>query len=149
MRSTTSWPIPQPTDVLSYVYLWAREAEGGRDEGSKERPVVVVLATEEAGAGTAVTVAPVTTKRPGLSDVAVEMPAAVRAHLGLGDAPCWIVASELNRFLWPGPDLRPVRARGAALMPYYGKVPAKLVEQLRERYREIGAASLAVVQRSG
>ena len=62
--STISWTIPKPTDVLSYVYLWAREAAEGRDEGSKERPVVVVIATEKREDETELLVAPVTTRPP-------------------------------------------------------------------------------------
>jgi mRNA-degrading endonuclease toxin of MazEF toxin-antitoxin module len=135
--STTSWTIPQPTDVLSYVYLWAREADQGRDEGSKERPVVVVLSASEGEGGTQVVVAPVTTQPPRAGDAVVEMPAAVRAHLGLGDARCWIVASEVNSFLWPGPDLRPVRRTGE-VSPYYGKVPGNLLRKIRELYRGTG-----------
>lgn len=118
--STTSWTTPEPTDVLSYVYLREREAEQGRDEGSRERPVVVVLATEEVGAGLRVTVAPVTTRRPRARDDVVEMPPAVRTHLGLGSERSWIVASEVNSFLWPGPDLRPVRGRDAS-RPFTGR----------------------------
>lgn len=36
--STTSWTIPEPADVISYVYLCAREAATGQEEGLKDRP---------------------------------------------------------------------------------------------------------------
>jgi mRNA-degrading endonuclease toxin of MazEF toxin-antitoxin module len=146
--STTSWTIPQPTDVLSYVYLWAREAEAGRDEGSKERPVVVILATQQRPHGFEILVAPVTTQPPRSGTNAVEMPPRVRAHLGLGDARSWVNADELNRFTWPGPDIRPVRAAGD-LSPFLGKIPARLYEQVRSKLAEAAAARrLKVTKRS-
>ncbi|MCI4588738.1 hypothetical protein MOK15_01270 [Sphingobium sp. BYY-5] len=134
MRSTSSWTIPQPTDVLSYSYLWEREAAQGRDEGVKDRPVVVVLAAVTEGDLLQVYVAPVTTQPPREASGFVEMPMAVKRHLGLDDARCWIVASEVNRFIWPGPDVRPVQ--GGDGSPYYGKIPGKLLEQVRAVMRE-------------
>ena len=96
-----------------------------------------MLATTETGNGLRVVVAPVTTRPPRPGDAVVEMPAAVRAHLGLGDNHIWIVASEVNSFLWPGPDLRPVR-RERDGSPYYGKVPGNLLRMVREVYRQRG-----------
>lgn len=109
--------------------------------------MVVVLATQTVDSRTRVIVAPVTTKAPLSGDAAIEMPAAVRRQLGLGDDRCWIIASETNSFLWPGPDLRPVRREGDG-SPYYGKVPGNLVRQVRELFRQIGAAKLRVTPRS-
>ena len=105
-----------------------------------------MLSSVETEAGTRVIVAPVTTQPPRSGDFAVEMPAAVRAHLGLGDARCWIIASETNSFRWAGPDLRPAR-RGGDGSPYYGKVPGDLLRKVREMYRTIGAARLRITDR--
>ena len=58
------WPIPQPGDVLSFAYLWAREAAAGQEEGLKDRPTVVVLAMQETGDRLRVLVAPVTHNAP-------------------------------------------------------------------------------------
>ena len=55
-----SWKTPEPADVLSYSYLWAREAERGEESGRKDRPVVVVVARVERESDTLVLVAPVT-----------------------------------------------------------------------------------------
>jgi hypothetical protein len=93
-----------------------------------------VLSVTEVEVNTRVVVAPVTTQPPRAGDAVVEMPATVLAHLGLGDARCWIVASEVNSFIWPGPDLRPARRTGD-LSPYFGKVPGNLLRKLRETYR--------------
>ena len=138
--STTLWTIPQPTDVLSYVYLWARDADAGRDEGSKERPVVVVLATQPVGTRARVTVAPVTTKTPLPSDAAIEMPAPVRRQLGWAMIGAGSSRRRRTAFLWPGPDLRPLRREGDG-SPYYGKVPGDLLRRVREAYVRIGRRS--------
>jgi mRNA-degrading endonuclease toxin of MazEF toxin-antitoxin module len=127
--------MPQPTDVISYVYLWSQEAALGRDEGSKERPAVVVLAARKQPHGTELVVVPVTTKPPRQDTLAVEIPQRVRVHLGLDDRRCWIIADEVNRFTWPGPDIRPVPGARAA-GPFYGKIPARLFEQVRQALGE-------------
>lgn len=147
--STISWTIPKPTDVLSYSYLWHREALTGRDEGVKDRPVVVVVATRQRSHGTQILVVPVTTRPPREGDNAVEMPARVRQHLGLGDERCWIVADEYNLFTWPGPDIRPIR-RGAEINPRYGAIPGKLFEQVRWRMMALArTGGLTETKRTG
>lgn len=127
---TTSWTIPHPTDVLSYVYLWHREAEEGRDEGVKDRPVVVVVAIEKREHGTQLLFVPVTTRPPRSGDACVEMPSRVREHLGFGAESCWIITDEYNLFTWPGPDIRPIRS-GGGVEPRYGSIPGKLFDQVR------------------
>lgn len=91
---------------------------------------MVVLAVTARGGLTEVIVAPVTTQPPSPEDASIEMPAAVKAHLGLDDRRCWIVTGEVNRFNWPGPDIRPIPG-GADRSPYYGKIPGKLLEKVR------------------
>ena len=51
---------------MSYAYLWQRDwPTQGRDEGTKYRPAVVVLAVESDDAhGETVLVAPVTHRKP-------------------------------------------------------------------------------------
>jgi hypothetical protein len=56
-----------------------------------------------------VTVVPITHSPPNHPADAVEMPPAIKAHLGLDDQPSWIMVTETNDFLWPGPDLLPPR----------------------------------------
>src|SRR5688500_8167274 len=108
-RSTTSWTIPEPADVISYAYLWAREAAEGQEEGLKDRPVVVmVVARIEVLGRTQLLVAPITHVEPERSDEGVGIPPSVKKHLGLDRERSWIVLTEVNRFYWPGPDIRPV-----------------------------------------
>jgi hypothetical protein len=125
--STISWTIPKPAEVVAYSYLWHREAAAGRDEGVKDRPVVVVVAIRKRPHGTQLIVVPITTRLPRNGDAAIEVPARVRQHLGLGDDKCWIVADEYNLFTWPGPDIRPI-SRGDVISPSYGFIPGKLLE---------------------
>ena len=56
-----------------------------------------------------VTVLPVTHRPPADAAAAVEIPQAVKKHLGLDDARSWVVVSEGDQFVWPGYDLRKLR----------------------------------------
>jgi hypothetical protein len=49
--------------------------------------------------------------------------------LDLGTEPNEIMATEVNSFYWPGPDLRPTRAGQYA----YGELPAVVFEALRKQ----------------
>jgi hypothetical protein len=128
-------PDPQPGLVISYAYLWRNQQDQGRDEGVKDRPCVVVLAVRQEEGERIVTVAPITHTPPRRAKDAIELPAATKRRLGLDDERSWIVATELNRFLWPGPDLRPVPGRPGAFT--YGGLPKQLMLQLRERIAEL------------
>lgn len=122
------WPIPTPGDVLCFAYLWAREAATGQEEGLKDRPVVVVLATQETGDRLRVLVAPATHSPPDDAAMAIEMPANVKRDLGLDRERSWIMTNEINSFRWPGPDVR-VLEDGT---PFYGAVPDWLFLRVRE-----------------
>lgn len=125
-------PIPEPAPglVVNYAYLWRREAAAHREEGIKDRPAVVVLATEPADeGGKTVLVAPITHSPPGDPVAAVEIPPETKRRLGLDADRSWIVVSEVNRFTWPGPDLLPVSPGRWA----YGLLPAGLFGIVRGR----------------
>jgi hypothetical protein len=100
-------PDPEPGLVISYSYLWHDQHQAGAEEGRKARPCAIVVATADEDGDTKVYVAPITHSQPD-DPHAVELPAAVKRRLGLDGAPSWIVTSELNRFIWPGYDLRPI-----------------------------------------
>lgn len=101
-------PRPEPGLVISYAYLWRHEYRRGREEGAKSRPCAIVLATMIEADDVVVTVAPVTHSPPEDPALAIELSAKVKRRLGLDDTPSWIIADEVNRFTWPGPDLRPI-----------------------------------------
>lgn len=89
--------------------------------------MVVVLATERAGAAVQIVVAPVTHREPPPQSDAILMPANVKRDLGLDRDRSWIVIDEVNSFRWPGPDLRVV-GDGT---PYYGAIPDWLFADVR------------------
>jgi hypothetical protein len=68
--------------------------------------VVVVIAATAQGDQTQLLVAPITHTKPERPDDALEIPLNVRRQLGLDRQACWIILTELNRFIWPGPDIR-------------------------------------------
>jgi hypothetical protein len=107
-----SWPEPRPGLVIRYSYLWNRETQAGREEGTKDRPCAVVLASRDEKSRARAIVVPVIHSEPAAVADAIEIPAAVKARLRLDSERSWIVVNEANRFGWPGPDLRFVPGRG-------------------------------------
>ena len=102
-------PTPEPGLIISYSYVWDHEAQSGQEEGRKDRPCVIALTIERLQDGeTLVTVLPVTHRPPEPATAAVEIPSAVKKHLGLDDERSWVVVSEGDQFVWPGYDLRKV-----------------------------------------
>jgi hypothetical protein len=100
-------PTPEPGLIISYAYVWDHEAQSGQEEGRKDRPCVITLAVERQQDGeTLVTVFPVTHRPPKDAAATVEIPRAVKQHLGLDDDRSWVVVSEGDQFVWPGYDLR-------------------------------------------
>jgi hypothetical protein len=128
-----AFPVPRPGLVIRYDYLWLREYRLGREEGAKTRPCAVLLAVTDAGGETKAVVLPVTHSPPSDPAVAVEIPAATKRRLGLDDQRSWIILNESNRFVWPGPDLRPARP-GDPNSVAYGYLPKALYEHLREKW---------------
>ncbi len=127
-----SVPRPQPGLVISYAYLWTSEHDRGLEEGRKDRPCAIVAAHQVIDGREVVTVVPVTHTPPLDPADAIETPAALKAYLGLDDLPSWIVITETNDFLWPGPDLRP---RHNVTPPRfdYGMLPPRFFLHLRDR----------------
>ena len=98
--------------TICYSYLWYKELRASqRVEGLKYRPCVIVLSYESIKGlpGRFVAdVAPVSHGRQD-DDGAVEIPVAVKRRMGLDSEHSWIITTEINRFIWPGPDLHPAR----------------------------------------
>ncbi len=141
-------PRPAPGLVISYACLWRHEDRRGREEGAKARPCAIVLATATEAGEVVVTVAPITHSPPGDPALAVALPAKLKRHLGLDEAPSWIMADEVNRFVWPGPDLRPV-SRAAAGRFDYGFLPVDVFNALRRKIVALyNARRLAATRRS-
>jgi hypothetical protein len=128
-----SLPAPQPGLVIRYSYLWARERDQGREEGVKDRPCAVLLATRTDEGDLRVIVLPITHRPPADPEGAVEIPLATKRRLGLDDDRSWIVLTEGNAFAWPGPDLRFAPGGGPESLAY-GFLPASLFNTVRERF---------------
>jgi uncharacterized protein YifN (PemK superfamily) len=124
---------PEAGDVLSYAYLWAWEAKSGKEEGMKDRPSVVVVSHSVHNNQLQLLVAPITHSPPHHIDQAIEIPLKVKRNLGLDSERSWIVTSELNRFIWPGPDIRLIRGK-TGLSPLYGAIPEKLFNKVKEQF---------------
>jgi hypothetical protein len=123
------YPQPFPGLVIRYAYLWKREADVGQIEGQKHRPCAIVVAVVQEEGEWVVTVAPITRQRPKDPNRAIALSAATRRRLGLGNQPNWIMATEVNSFYWPGPDLRPTQKGHYA----YGELPAVVFTVLQEK----------------
>ena len=127
-----SLPKPRPGLVIGYAYLWAREHVQGAEEGAKNRPCAIVAARQVIEGREVVTVLPITHTPPTDPEGAVEIPAALKKHLGLDDLRSWIVVTETNDFLWPGPDLRPVSGASPPRFDY-GMLPPRFFAHVRDR----------------
>jgi hypothetical protein len=127
-------PEPRPGLVIRYDYLWSREAAAGRDQG-KERPACLVAATDTTVSPRFVVILPITHTRPDRHTVGVEIPARVRAALGLDDAPCWVIVSEHNVDEWPNGGLAPLPGRPGIFS--YGFIPPGLFARVKAKFLEL------------
>jgi hypothetical protein len=90
---------------------------------------VVVIAAVVHPDGTRLFVAPVTHTPPERPADGVEIPANVKKQLGLDRDRSWIILTELNRFIWPGPDVRPAPGSES---PFYDALPDWLFVRVRQ-----------------
>jgi hypothetical protein len=129
-------PEPQLGLVISYSYLWHNEYRVGREEGVKTRPCAIVFARQHSHDGSfLVRVVPITHTPPGDASTALELPPAVKRHLGLDNDRSWIVIDEINEFAWPGFDLRPIPPSRDTFA--YGFLPPRLFDRLMTKLREV------------
>jgi hypothetical protein len=92
-----------------------------------------MFALVDADGDTRVTVLPIIHSPPTDLSTAIELPPETKRRLGLDADRSWIVISEGNEFLWPGPDLRP--RPGADLSTIaYGFLPPRLFAIVRTRF---------------
>ncbi len=125
---------PPPGSIIRYAYLWADEHAAGREEGRKDRPALVLaLAVHIEARQTHVLVLAVTHAPPRNMSDAVPFPDAEKRRLALDDIPAWIVTSEGNSFVWPGPDVRPIPGQPAGNRTY-GRVSSALLRRVARAY---------------
>ena len=128
-----AFPVPVPGLIIRYSYLWASEHARGQEEGVKDRPCAVVLVTIDQAGNQVVTALPISHTLPSNPLLAVEIPAAVKRRLKLDDERSWVVLAKASRFIWPGPDLRPLQP-GDAQSVAYGLLPYGLFEDIRLKF---------------
>jgi hypothetical protein len=125
-----TFPAAKPGMVIRYSFLWSHEKDAGAEEGSKDRPcAIVVAAPRHQNGDIAVIVAPITHAPPEDQSDSMEIPPASCRSLGLDGQRHWLRLDELNRFVWPGYDLRTIPGKPGEYA--YGLLPKPLFEQLR------------------
>lgn len=132
-------PIPQPTLglVIRYSFLWPSNPDEPYKLYEKDRPAVIVAGVSPLPDGTIrVSVLPITHSQPGDLEASVEIPQAVKNHLGLDHERSWIRLDQVNRFEWVGPDLRQIP--GSVGDFSYGHLPPKFYSLMIEKFREYG-----------
>jgi hypothetical protein len=133
-----SLPRPFPGLVIRYAYLWADQAAAGAEEGRKDRPcVIIVAAIRQPDGRIRCRVLPITHALPA-AGLGVPIPPKVKRHLGMDAEASWVILSESNEFLWPGPDLRPV-VRGRPGVWSYGVLPGEVFADIQEALRRLGS----------
>ena len=122
--------------VVRYSFLWSSEARAGETEGRKDRPCVVITAVRRMADGRfRVRVLPIT-HRASEPARSISLPTKLKRYLDLDADASWIVLDEVNQFIWPGVDLRPVsRARPGVWT--FGVLPVELFDEIRTRLRAI------------
>jgi hypothetical protein len=125
---------PKVGFVFRYAYLWSWLQREGREEGDKDRPclVLAIVAVDDDG-DKIVRVLPITHSPPSNATDAIEIPASVKRRLRLDDERSRIVLNESNRFVWPGPDLRPVDTETG----YFGPLSPALFAEIKRRFVEL------------
>ena len=143
-----SWPDPRPGLVIRYSYLWQREHIAGREEGVKDRPCAIVVAIDGDDGDKTVYVLPITHARPSDPVDAVELPQTTKVRLGLDSERSWVVVSEGNSFIWPGPDLR-LRPGQGPESAAYGMLAPAIFNLVKQRFfTRVQARRAGVVKRT-
>ena len=84
-----------------------------------------------------------------MPDDGIELPSAVKARLGLDDRRSWVILTEGNAFMWPGPDLRPLPGQPLQTVAY-GVLPPRLFQVIRDRFVALARARrLGLTNRTG
>lgn len=125
---------PERGSVIRYAYLWANEHNRGQEDARKDRPsLVVALSVHREDGNTEVLALAITHTRLFDTSQAIILPADVKKHLGLDTEPSWIVTTEANAFIWPGPDIRPIPGRKPSAF-VYGRIPDGLLSKVAQSF---------------
>ena len=133
-------PAPRPGLVFRYDYVWAADATSSPESG-KDRPACLVAASDASLKPKFVVILPITHSKPGAGVVGVELPAKVKAHIGLDEMASWVIVSEHNVDAWPNGGLSPLPGRPG--MFSHGFIPPSLFAQIKVRFLELARAGQA------
>jgi hypothetical protein len=136
-------PEPESGLVISYSYLWRNEYEAEKVEGLKNRPCAIILVVKNEDESKKVTVAPITHTPPANPDLAIEIPAKVKSHLGLDSERSWIILDDFNEFSWPGYDLRTITGKPGS----YGFLPPVFFKQIVSKILELRHKAKSITSR--
>ncbi|MGK0437950.1 MAG: hypothetical protein ACJATK_000897 [Paracoccaceae bacterium] len=135
---------PQVGILIRHMYLWRDEARQSRGEGRKARPCLVVHIRDNEYMEKEVYIVPVTHTEPADKSQAIELPHATKQRLKLDHDTSWIITSEVNRFIWVGPDVRKTQSNETS----YGYLPSTLVSVVIEKFKANAQdRSLGIVNR--
>lgn len=92
---------PQIGEIVNYMYLWHEDHLRGHDQGTKERPCLVITTQ-----GNKIAVLPITHAAPHDEQRSVKIPAHIKRRMGLEGKDAWIRCNEYNLLSWEdSPDL--------------------------------------------
>ena len=130
----------KPVDgtVVRYSFLWPHERKAGLREGTKDRACVVVMSS---GDGRFL-LAPITSRPPEKS-TSIDLPLEIKRHLGLDERKSWVIASNLNKFTWPGFDIRAVPGKSPPTYSY-GRLPSGYLLQIQSTLAGLARKRLVV-----
>ena len=135
---------PQVGLLIRHMYLWRDEARQGREEGRKARPCLIVHVRHNEYQEKEVYIVPVTHTEPKDKNQAIELPQATKRRLKLDHQTSWIITSEVNRFIWVGPDVRKTQDNET----HYGYLPSGLVKDVINKFkRNAKNRNLGIVNR--
>jgi hypothetical protein len=134
-------PTPEKGLVIRYAFLWSDEFEAGRLEGRKDRPCAILMARTDDAGETRVLVVPVTHSPPAVGQNCLALTPAEREIAGLDEQPAWVVLDEINRFTWPGYDLRKVPGTDRY---HYGRLPEPTFRRIVKAIRDLDTAKRAI-----
>jgi hypothetical protein len=140
---------PEPGLVIRYDFLWKDEARTGREEGAKDRPCAVVLATRPKDGRREVVLCPITHAPPRPGETAVEIPYKVARYLQLDSDRMWIKTHEVNTLQWEEGQLPYGVSRARPDAWTFGMLPQALGRRMFEQVRENSRRqALGIVARS-
>jgi hypothetical protein len=99
--------------------------------------VIIAVRNREAGLRI-VTVVPITHSVPHDTHQGIELPPQLKSHLGLDTERSFVIVAEVNSFIWPGPDLRPVSRRRPGVF-HYGALPPRFFMHIKSQLLQVQA----------